>query len=561
MRVERDLRISLRDGVVSRADLYRTAGREPRPTLLQRTPYGKAVYPPGSPADVDRLTAAGYNLLVQDVRGRWDSAGVFEPYEYELGDGYDTIEWIGKQDWATDAVGMLGSSYEGAVQWQAAVSGAPNLRAIAPHVTSSDFHEGWTYQGGAFQLGFCLRWVLADLTLPPLGDGKLRAAVDRAVAGIEAGYRDPSSLSGLIGRVAPYYQRWLEHPVYDDYWRGISVRERYAEITKPALSIGGWYDIFVAGTVANYAAMRRLGVSQRLIVGPWSHCLMAGRFPEREYGPSADAATFDLTGAHLEWFDEHVRYGPPSAEPPVRLFVMGADEWRGYADWPPPEAQPVRLYLHSNGSANTRAGDGVLAATGPEDEHADVFRYDPADPVRTGGGSTLMAGLMSGVDCGPLDQRSIECRADVLCYSTEALAEPVTVVGMVTLVLYAESSAVDTDFTAKLVDVAPDGRAEILCDGILRARYRDSLSEPRMLTPHRVHELRIEVGPTANVFRRGHRVRLEVSSSNFPRFDLNPNTGGSGTAHGAGPAVVAVNRVHHSRAYPSHLVLPILPQE
>lgn len=563
MRVERNLPIPMRDGTVLLADLYRVDSHDPLPTLLQRTPYGKSVYPPGSPADTERIVRDGYNLLVQDIRGRWDSPGAFEPYENEAADGYDTIEWIGKQDWATGAVGMLGSSYEGAVQWLAAASGATGLRAIAPHVTASDFHEGWTYQGGAFQLGFCLRWVLADLALPPLRDkdGRTRTEVERAVAAIENAYRNPSALSDLVDRAAPYYRGWLERSAYDEYWRAISVRERHAEIRTPALNIGGWYDIFVAGTIANYAAMSRLGVPQRLVIGPWSHCLMSGRFPQRDYGSSADAEAFDLTGLHLDWFDEHLRYGPPSGGAPVRLFVMGADQWHGFANWPPPEAEPTPLFLHSGGSANTACGDGALTTQAPDDEPADVFHYDPADPVRTAGGSTLMAGLLTGEDCGPLDQRAVEDRPDVLCYTTEALTGPLAVVGQITLVLYAESSAVDTDFTAKLVDVSPGGRAEILCDGILRARYRESLSDPKLLTPHRVYEFRIEVGPTANVFRRGHRIRLEVSSSNFPRFDLNPNTGGPGSARAAGPTAIAVNLVHHSRIHPSHLLLPIVPAE
>lgn len=544
MRVERDLRIPMRDGTALRADLYRMDSRGPLPTLLRRTPYGKSVYPPGSPADLGRIVDAGYNLLVQDVRGRWDSPGVFRPYRDEAADGHDTVEWIGKQSWAGDAVGMVGSSYEGAVQWQAAASGSTGLRAIAPHATSSDFYEGWTYQGGAFQLGFCLRWVLADLALPPLSDPGLRAAVERAVARIDDAYRDPGPLSDLLDRVAPFYREWSAHPSYDSYWRATSVRDRYTDVRAPALNISGWYDIFVAGTIANYAGMRRQGVPQKLVVGPWSHCMMSGSFPQRSYGPRAGEEAVDLTGLHLGWFDEHLRYGPPSGGPPVLLFVMGIDQWHGFADWPPPESTPTRFFLHSKGSAGL--AEGGLTTAAPSDEPADTFRHDPGDPVPTCGGSTLTAGMLTGADCGPMDQRVIEARPDVLCYTTARLVEPVTVIGPVTLVLYASSSIVDTDFTAKLVDVWPDGRAEILCDGIVRARFRDSLTDPRPLTPGRVHEVRIDVGPTAAVFRRGHRIRLEVAGSNFPRFDLNPRGR-------------AVNQVHHSRTHPSHLVLPILP--
>jgi uncharacterized protein len=341
-------------------------------------------------------------------------------------------------------------------------------------------------------------------------------------------------------------------------------------MTVPALNIGGWYDIFVAGTIDNFRGMRARAATpearaaQRLIVGPWSHRTIqtTGEFADRRYGVAGTTGAADLVGEHTRWFDRWLMddVDQDSGRAPVRLFVMGRNEWRDADDWPLPDAPIMPMWLHSGGLANRLTGDGRLSFEPPAAaESPDAFVFDPLDPVPSVGGPTLsqIAGL-PGWNAGPYDQREVEARADVLCYTSAPLESPLEVIGPIELVLYACSSARDTDFTAKLVDVWPSGRAENLTDGIIRARYRESLSQPRPLVPDKITEFRISVGPTANAFLAGHRVRLEVSSSNFPRFDPNPNTGGDCALAGLDDLRPATNRVFHERAWPSHLLLPIV---
>jgi putative CocE/NonD family hydrolase len=330
--------------------------------------------------------------------------------------------------------------------------------------------------------------------------------------------------------------------------------------------MGGWYDLFLKGTIANYVGMKERGGSeqaralQRLVIGPWAHGPLTGWYPQRNFGVLSGKDGHDVTGLQLRWFDQLLRGEEKGLEQdkPVQIFVMGADEWRDEDDWPLPGTEYVDWYLSSDGRANTAAGDGRLSPDGPVDSPEDVYLYDPRDPAPTVGGATYLPGLFIGANAGPRDQREVERRHDVLSYTSEPLPEPLTVIGPVELVLHASSSALDTDFTAKLVDVAPDGTAHNLADGILRARYRDSLSEPVLLEPGTVYELRIDLVATANVFAAGHRIRLDVSSSNFPRFDRNTNTGGTIAEEGIDDVVQAVNRVHHTRAHPSRLVLPVI---
>jgi putative CocE/NonD family hydrolase len=571
--VNKNVPVRMRDGVELLADVYRPAGEGRFPALVQRSPYGKDASDVANMSfDLLRGVQAGYAIVNQDVRGCWSSGGEFTPYVDETRDGADTLQWVTRQSWSSGATGMIGASYYGATQWLAA-SESPAPGALAPYITASSFYDGWTYQGGAFQLGFMLSWTLRYLALGEL--------MRRADAG-DAGHQDLSSLTRAIDAtpelfwrtpltdvpeledLAPYYQEWLAHPSFDGYWREIAAEERYEQIHAPALNIGGWYDVFQQGTVANYRGMKERGGSPRsrsphLVMGPWSHSLYGGAFCDRTFGLSAAADMFDLTGYQLRWFDHHLRQidNGVSRERPVKLFLMGADTWLEEDDWPLASTRWARWYLHSGGRANSSNGDGWLSTDQPDDERPDVYLYDPRDPVPTCGGATLLAGLGPGAS-GPRDQRSVEQRADVLVYTSGPLEAPVEVVGPVELVLFASSSAVDTDFTAKLVDVHPDGRAELLVDGILRARYRESRSAAKPLVPDVVVELRIDVGATANLFRAGHRIRLEVSSSNFPRFDRNTNTGNHIPDDTEADFIEAVNRVHHDRRHPSHLVLPVI---
>ncbi len=327
--------------------------------------------------------------------------------------------------------------------------------------------------------------------------------------------------------------------------------------TVPALHIGGWFDIFVSNTARTFTAFKARGVQgQRLIIGPWDHLNATGVYPDRQFGMTADAITQDLTGHHQRFFDRWLRgrTGAQDGDAPVRIFVMGIDQWRDEQDWPLPDTSYVPYYLHGSGRANSSAGDGRLSPEVPGQAATDTYLYDPMRPVPTLGGRVMLPSTANAA--GAVDQRPAQARDDVLCFTTEVLTEPVEVTGHVSLTLYVSSSAPDTDFTGKLVDVFPDGRAIFLTDGILRARYRNSLAEPEPLTPGVPYQVTLDLSVTSNVFLPGHRIGLEVSSSNFPRFDRNTNTGG--VIAGESATQVAVNRVLHGPDYPSQLTLPVI---
>ncbi len=567
IRVEKNVMVPLRDGVRLATDVYRLDGGAPAPVLLSRTPYDKERALVGSATfDVFRAVQAGYVVVIQDVRGRYASEGVFNPMFQETNDGVDTIAWAATQPWSSGVVGTFGGSYLGGTQWLPAREQPPALRAMAPAITFSDMYEGNTYQGGAKVL-HDLRWVVASIV-----PGEIQRRVGRGghpPAGLES--LEVNAVLGsmpladhpLIHEYAPFYRDWLRHATPDAYWRDGSPNAGYERITVPALNISGWYDIFLWSTFQNYLGMRQRGGSeqarhnQRVIIGPWTHTNFSGSFPEREFGAAAGSEAIDLAGIHLRWFDRWLKNvdNGVEEEPPVLLFVMGIDEWRAETDWPLPDTQYRSFYLRSGGRANTLHGDGALGTEPPGDEPPDVYLYNPLRPVPTVGGQVILPGANS---MGPRDQRVVEARDDVLVYSTPVLDRPVEVTGPIELRLFVSSSARDTDFTGKLVDVFPDGRAMILTEGIMRARYRDSWTAPTPLEPDAIYELRLNLWATANVFLPGHRIRLEVSSSNFPRFNRNSNTGGEITSETVEQYRPAINRVFHDAAHPSRLILPII---
>jgi putative CocE/NonD family hydrolase len=574
--VERDVAMPMRDGAVLYADVYRPEGAGRYPVILLRTPYNKAL-PRVAYSQLDPMRAAsrGYALVVQDTRGRFASEGEFSCFRNEIEDGYDSVEWAARAPWSDGNIGMYGASYMGATQWLAAIARPPHLRCIVPMITASDYHEGWTYQGGAFSLGFNMSWTLANLVLPNLAHFKLtpselvavRAelvdAVDRMCGPFE---HLPLAEYPLLRkhRLADYYDDWLAHPDDDAYWQQWNIESRHAQITVPALNIGGWHDIFLGGTIRNFTGMRRNGATpdarhQRLIIGPWIHGLVWPNVNgEVDYGVLSQGLAIDLDGILLRWFDHWLRGIDTGmlAEPPVKVFVMGQNAWRDEPDWPLARARETRFHLHSGGHANTLGGDGTLSVEAPSTEPPDHYLYDPRDPVPTRGGALCC--WQGSVPGGAFDQRPVEARRDVLVYSTAPLTEAVEVTGPVTMKLWAASSAPDTDFTAKLVDVDPSGFARNLTDGIVRARYRESTARATPIEPGRVYEYTIDLWATANVFKAGHRIRLEVSSSNFPRFDRNPNTG-----HALGVDAElrpAMQTVLHDATHPSHVVLPIVPR-
>ncbi len=579
--IEENIMVPMRDGIKLATDVYRPAQEGQWPVLLTRVPYNKDLRLPIPQLqekriflelnlDSERVVKAGYMIIAQDTRGRYASEGEFTPFLQEAEDGADTIAWAASQPWSTGKVGMFGVSYQGLTQWQAASEQPAALQAIA----SAQSPRGtlYPYQGGAFLLSVALGWTITQGVM-----GEVQRRIDQGwatPAELEEIMQAQNDILTLYKRLplndmpllqgrAPYYFDWLEHPNLDEYWRALVTEEFYERISVPALSIAGWYDFFQKEDLEHYQSMKQRGGSararqqQRLVIGPWSHGNFMLGFPERNYGAASKARDM-LTEIQLRWFDHWLKGidNGIEQEEPVRIFVMGENCWREEEDWPLPDTQYRSYYPQSRGHANTAAGDGVLSTTRADAEPEDVYRYNPNDPVPTVGGAVLIEG-----DEGPRDQRQVEAREDVLCYTTPALEHSVEVTGPIELVLYVSSSARDTDFTGKLVDVHPDGRAENLTDGILRARYRQSLSSPILMEPGSIYELRIDLGATSNVFLKGHRIRLEVSSSNFPRFDRNSNAGGTIASESEKDFVQAINHVYHTQDYASRLVLPVIERD
>jgi putative CocE/NonD family hydrolase len=575
LRVETNLPVKMRDGVVLYADLYRPDSPGPFPVALQRTPYDKGAA--GSMTNLDPMKAArnGYAVVIQDTRGRYTSEGEFYAFRDEINDGYDTVEWAAAQPWSTGKVGMYGASYVGATQWLAAVARPPHLAAIVPNVTASNYHEGWAYQGGAFELGFNVSWTLLQLTLANFGaisstkdvGAERRQELISAVNDMEVSFRHlpTKDLPQLQGGLADYYYDWLAHPEFDDYWKNLCIEDNHPRLNVPAYNIGGWYDIFLGGTIRNFLGMRANGGSddakrgQKLLIGPWQHGSRGGSVVGDHYfGLAADAMAADLDGVHFRWFDYWLKGIDNGVldEPPVRVFVMGDNVWREEQEWPLARVQNTSYYLHSQGKANSSSGDGSLSPEAPGEEPPDVYLYNPADPVPTRGGGLCCNPYFAAN--GAFDQQDIEARPDVLVYSTPPLERDLEVTGPVTVTLWAATSQTDTDFTAKLVDVCEDGCARNLTDGIIRARYRDSSSQPSFLEPGRAYEYTIDLWATSNVFQRGHRIRVEISSSNFPRFDRNTNTGN--VIAGDAEFKPALQTVMHDAQHPSHITLPVVPR-
>jgi len=573
-----DVPARMRDGVTLLADVYLPEGPGPFPTLLCRTPYDKSAgFSSASPAhligNILGPTRHGFAVVVQDTRGRHASEGTFEPFKHEAADGYDTVEWLATQPWSNGRVGMFGASYVGATQWLAASASPPHLTAICPNITASDYYEGWAYRNGAFELGFNLSWTLSALTLRDseslkgrlgLTDDDVEAMID-GVDGIEAGLHAlPLARQPLVDRaIAPYYYDWLAHPTDGDYWRRWRIEDAHLRITVPSLNVGGWHDIFLRGTIRNYLGMKARGGSEaarrgtRLVIGPWHHNAVGSNLiGATDFGMRSSNVVFDLEDLLVSWYRQWLMNDDEGVaeEPPVRIFVMGANHWRDEADWPLDRAVRTRFHFHSEGRANGRDGDGRLSTEPPDNEAPDTFHYDPLDPVPTCGGPLCC--IAPTLAAGQFDHSAKEERQDVLVYSTPPLERDVEVTGPVTVTLWAASSAVDTDFTAMLLDVGPCGCARNLTDGIVRARYRKSLEKAELLAPGAVEKYEIDLVATSNVFRKSHSIRVEISSSNFPRFDRNLNTG---KGFGDAGVRVATNTVFHDEAHPSHITLDIVP--
>ena len=572
---ERNVPVPMRDGVVLYADVYRPADPGRYPVILQRTPYNKAGTIGSAAPFALRAAGAGYAVVVQDIRGRWECEGGFYPFPFERQDGYDTCAWLQEQPWSNGRIGMFGASYVGLTQWQAALGGAPGLQAIVPNITAADYHEGWAYQGGAFELNFNLSWTMTWLATntaarmcadDPGYVPRFESLLDRIDTMDQEFDRMPLAGDPLLRELAPYYDDWLANPAHGEFWDRIKVDGHYDELDQAVLNIGGWYDIFLGGTIHNFLGMRHHAKSTQarkaahLLIGPWTHMVSASPIGEADFGIRSSQDAIDIDGIHLRWYDRWLRDidNGVDDEPPVTIFVMGENVWRQESEWPLERTRYEDYYFTSNGRANTLNGDGALVREAPSEANnrPDHFIYDPLDPVPTTGGGLCCNDVWA--QSGAFDQRQVESRPDVLCYTSPPLEKPLEVTGPVKVILYAASSARDTDFTAKLVDVAPCGRAWNLTDGIIRARYRASRQHEHFLTPDVPEEYEIDLLATSNVFAPGHRIRVEISSSNFPRFDRNPNTGGVIATTTKDECQVAHQTVLHNVEYPSRIILPVV---
>lgn len=571
--VEKNTMVPMRDGTKLATDLWIPDGVTSAPVLLARLPYSKDGYPA---AEIDYVTTpniftlleAGYAIVYQDCRGTGMSEGRFVPIVHEADDGADTIAWLLEQSWCDGNIGSFGHSYLGMTQWATASKAPESLKAIATAVTSADSYLApWYSPGGGLSWHSLWYWTQMMIGFPTNDvRDSARGAGDAFVAALEMLENAEEQLKQVPAINQPLYRElwswWsdiIEHADHDDYWNRSSALARMDRITAPALHIGGWFDIFVSETTRAFRQARRESATEvsrsgrRMIIGPWDHNYMMGEYHDRQYGPLSSVYAADLTQAQLAFFDRHVRARHDSPETaPVRIFVMGVDEWREEQDWPLPDMIYVDYHLGSTSPANGLHGGGVLlddlGAPGSE-----RWVYDPMNPVPTLGGRIM--GQAAANVVGPVDQRPVEERDDVLVFSTEPLKEAVEVIGEICAILYVASAAVDTAIMVKLVDVDPGGRAIYLTDGMLRLRYRHSLAEPELLTPGRIEQVTIEVGPTANVFLPDHRIRVEISSSNFPRYDRNMNTAALPAM--ASNGVSATNVVYHGADHPSRIILPV----
>jgi putative CocE/NonD family hydrolase len=566
--IEKNQFVSMRDGVLLATDLYRNADGSAAPVLVMRLPYNKERY---VNPEVMTLVQAGFHLVIQDSRGRFASQGEFHASAQEMNDGVDCYTWVAQQPWCNGRIGTLGTSYVGQVQWLASSQMPDAVQAMAVLLAPVDHYSDIAYRGGVLNLGSMLFWcsmmavdeqgrrIAAGTATPDMLQTQAMALGNLANLYHTLPLAEMPHLEG----VSPHFFDWINHPAYDDFWRRIDARN-FPQIDKPVLHIGGWYDIFLNGTLQGYIGMRRGAESaearsrQKLIVGPWSHGTnWTSSYHEMDFGMHASGEAVNLTGLQLRWQERWVKgiRNGIDQEPPVRIFVMGINQWRDEADWPLPDTRYTPYYLHSNGHANTLHGDGTLSLLSPNAEPTDTFVYDPLNPVPSIGGANLMPFAST---IGPRDQQQVETREDVLIFTTPVLPQNLEVTGPITAHLYVSSSAPDTDITCKLVDVYPDGRAMVLTDGILRLRYRHSFTKPTLLQPDEIVPITVDLWSTANVFLVGHRLRVEVSSSCFPKFARNSNTGGNVATERREQYQVAVNRIYHDADHPSHILLPII---
>jgi putative CocE/NonD family hydrolase len=550
--VRTEVKIPMRDGIELSANIFLPKADGKYPVILIRSPYGK-----GDAKYGDGLFYAerGYVVVSQDCRGKGSSQGAWEPFANERNDGRDTQKWLLEQLWCNGSIGTAGGSYVGFTQWISAPSAGEYLKAMFPVVPLVDTYGDGVYIDGALNLALMMGWG----SLVAIKPGEQVAMFSWKEQDWNKAFRTLplNEWDRVLGHKIQYLRDWVAHPHFDDYWAARGVRNQWQDITVPICVVGGWFDIFSRSVFEHINAVRSKSRSldarkhQHLIMGPWGHGISRdGKVGDLNFGAES---VIKLRELQTKWFDYWLKGDNTGVDtlPAFRIFVMGRNKWRDEKQWPLERTEYTPYYFHDEGSANTFEGDGKLSIEKPEQEPVDEFVYDPNDPVPTAGGCNLV-----GCPAGPRDQSEVEKRNDVLVFTSETLKSELEVTGPVKAVLYASSTAKDTDFTAKLLDVYPDGRPFNLCDGIVRANCRDSKSELSLIQPGKVYRYEIDLWVTSNAFLPGHKIRVEISSSNFPRFDRNLNTGepfGTDTKF-----IKATQTIYHDKEHPSHILLPII---
>ena len=550
VRTDYDVLSPMRDGTLLAMDLLRPDAPGRFPVILARTPYNKVRARAGSLPQ--QLARTGYVVALQDCRGRYNSDGVFDPYRQERADGFDTIEWLAEQDWCDGNIGMIGGSYAGQTQWLAACGAPTALKAIVPVAAPPGNPFLNEPLWGGIMLMAAPEWMLAM--------GRRCEQITRLedLYTRDQPWADALPLSRIAeyaGSASPWWNDWLAHFTYDEYWRSHGYEEHWPGITVPALNITGWWDMNFPGAPRNFVGMRAGGATgearegQRLVIGPWPHCVNQSRtLSGMDFGPAAVAALDPYT---LRFFDYWLRGAQDNGlneSSLVHVFVIGANEWWEADEWPLPDTRRQAFYFHSDGHANTHRGDGRVSREPPGSELCDTYVSDPLDPIR----------VLWSLHDGPVDDRPVSARPDVLCYTSEVLEAPLDVVGPVTAVLYASSSARDCDWHMRLVDVYPDGTARFLCHGALRARFRRGFERSLLLEPGAIERFDIDLTATGVRFLPGHRLRVEIASSWFSRFERNPQTDAQNWMTDTRPAVTAEQKIYHDSGHASHILLPLI---
>ncbi|MEZ4864831.1 MAG: CocE/NonD family hydrolase [Caldilineaceae bacterium] len=562
--IDHNIAIPMRDGIILRADVYRPKGEGRWPVILMRFV--------GDPADETHhelgayFSRRGYVFVYNNMRGAYQSEGAFLPLINdawgEQQDGYDSVEWAARQPWSDGKVGLFGTSVDAFAQYTTAPTRPPSLKACMPFF-GSNIHET-VFPNGLYRLEEHRAWAIW-MALNCLESEVAPAEREAVRARLLAARADPASWvwqlpvtdTPALAGVAPWHFEHLRHQTDLAWWAQTDARTKLAEIDVPILHVGGWYDLYTNGTLEHYTGLVNQGRSarcratQRLVIGPWQHghCNAPTIPPPLDFG---DAARLDFKALALRWFDHWLKGidNGLAADPPVRVFLMGENRWLDLKQWPPANLTYTPFYLrHGTGQNAASLNNGHLTLEAPSTaEQPDRYTYDPADPI--------IGHERSSLTPQP-DQREREGR--LLTYTSEPLREPVVVVGPVKAVLYAASSAPDTDWLVRLCDVWPDGRSVSICDGVVRARFRNSLEKEDLLEPGKVYCYTIEMAATAQTFLPGHRIRIHVTSSDFPRYDRNLNTGGPFGVETAGQ--VAHNSIFHDPERPSHVVLPVMRED